>query len=94
MGFEHALYEVANDVFKRAKSVDSPEAIRDALRDTDCKTIVGPIRFATAPIPNVCRTPLVGGQWVRGKKYKYELEIVFNDTYPSIPKTGTLKPLA
>ena len=92
MGFEHALFEIANDVLKRAKSV-SPDAIRDALRTTDCKTIVGPIKFADK-IPNVCRTPLVGGQWVRGKKYPLEVEIIFNGTYPGIPKTGTLKPLA
>ena len=93
MGFEHALFEVANDVFKRTKSM-SPDAIRDALRTTDCNTIVGPIHFDDKPIPNFCRTPLVGGQWVRGKKYPVELEIIFNGTYPSIPKTGTLKPLA
>jgi branched-chain amino acid transport system substrate-binding protein len=93
MGFEHALYEVAYDTLKRARSL-SPEDIRDALRTTNFNTIVGPMRFAERPIPNVCRTPLVGGQWVRGKKYPYELEVIFNGTYPSIPKNGTLRSLA
>jgi branched-chain amino acid transport system substrate-binding protein len=93
MGFEHALFEVANNVFKRTKSI-SPEAIRDALRTTDCRTIVGPIHFADKTIPNVCRTPMVGGQWVRGEKYPVEVEIIFNGTYERIPKTATLKPLA
>lgn len=93
MGFEHALFEVANDVFKRTKSI-SPDAIRDALRTTDFNAIVGPIRFADKQFPNCSRTPLVGGQWVRGKKYPVEVEIIFNDTYPEIPKTASLKPLA
>ena len=52
MGFEHALFEVANDVFKRTKSL-SPEAIRDALRTTDFNTIVGPIHF-NDKVPNCC----------------------------------------
>ena len=40
---------------------------------------------------NVTRTPLVGGQWVRGKKYKYELVVVDNRTAPMIPTGGKLK---
>ena len=93
MGYEHSLYEIANDVFKRTKSL-SRDAIRDALRATDCNTIVGRIRFDDKQIPNCCRTPLVGGQWVRGKKYPVQLEIVFNETYKQIPTTAKLKPLA
>jgi branched-chain amino acid transport system substrate-binding protein len=91
MGFEHALFEVANDVLKRTKSL-APEAIRDALRTTDFNSIVGPIHF-NDKVPNCSRTPLVGGQWVRGKKYPVELEIIFNGTYPGIPKTASLKPI-
>ena len=37
------------------------------------------------PVPNVCTTPLVGGQWKKGKKFKYDLNIVFNKTAPNIP---------
>jgi len=33
----------------------------------------------------VCITPLVGGQWKKGKKFKYDLEIVSNKTAPNIP---------
>ena len=92
MGFEHALFEVANNVFTRTKSI-SPDAIRDALRVTDFNSIVGPMHFNDKKFPNCSRTPLVGGQWVPGKKYPVEVEIIFNATAPEIPKTATLKPL-
>ncbi len=39
-----ALFVVA-DAIERAGTADDPEAIRDALRETDMDTIFGPIRF-------------------------------------------------
>ena len=41
----------------------------------------------------MAKTPLVGGQWVKGKKYKYELVIVNNDTAKNIPTQAKLKPM-
>jgi branched-chain amino acid transport system substrate-binding protein len=40
---------------------------------------------------NVSKTPLVGGQWIKGTKTKYELVIVDNQTMPSIPTGGKLR---
>jgi branched-chain amino acid transport system substrate-binding protein len=37
---------------------------------------------------------LVLGQWVKGKKYKYELVIVDNSQAPNIPTGGKLKLIA
>jgi branched-chain amino acid transport system substrate-binding protein len=39
----------------------------------------------------VSKTPLVLGQWVKGRKYKYELVIVSNTEAPNIPVAGKLK---
>ena len=36
-------------------------------------------------MPNVCLTPLVGGQWEKVTKWKYDLNVVFNKTAPEIP---------
>jgi branched-chain amino acid transport system substrate-binding protein len=36
-------------------------------------------------VPNVCTTPVVGGQWEKGTKWKYDLNIVFNKSAPNIP---------
>jgi branched-chain amino acid transport system substrate-binding protein len=87
LGFKLANLEVAIDVLKRAKKLE-PTAIRDAIAQTDYHSIVGPLTWKGGPlnpVPNVCITPLVGGQWKKGKKFKYDLEIVSNKTAPNIP---------
>ena len=87
LGFKLANLEVAIDVLTRAKKLE-PTAIRDAIAQTDYQSIVGPLTWKGGPlnpVPNVCITPLVGGQWKKGKKFKYDLEIVSNKTAPNIP---------
>ncbi len=93
LGFIHALFEVGIDALKRAKSVDKPEHIRDAIVATNLNTVVGPISWKAGPVKNVAKTPLVGGQWVKGKKYKYDLVIVNNQTAPNISAQAKIKPL-
>ena len=87
LGFKHANLEVAIDALKRSKKLDAA-SIRDAIAQTDYHSIVGPITWKGGPlnpVPNVCITPLVGGQWVKGKKWKYDLDVVFNKSAPDIP---------
>src|ERR1700687_5801401 len=43
IGFQHALFEVAIDAFKRAKSPE-PKAILDAIVATNYQSIVGPVK--------------------------------------------------
>ena len=94
LGFRHALFEVALDVLKRAKDVNSPAAIRDSIAATNYQSIVGPVNWGKGPVRNVTKTPLVGGQWVKGKRHKYDLQVVNNQTAPNIPIQGTFKPIA
>ncbi|MFZ3307821.1 MAG: ABC transporter substrate-binding protein [Xanthobacteraceae bacterium] len=87
LGFKLANLGVAIDALKRAKKLDAA-SIRDSIAQTDYQSIVGPITWKggpTNPVPNVCTTPLVGGQWEKGTKWKYDLNIVFNKTAPEIP---------
>jgi branched-chain amino acid transport system substrate-binding protein len=87
LGFKLANLEVAIDVLKRSKKLE-PTAIREAIAQTEYNSIVGPLTWKGGPlnpVPNVCITPLVGGQWKKGKKFKYDLEIVSNKTAPNIP---------
>ncbi len=93
VGFRHALFEVITDVLKRTKSVDSTEAIMDSIRATNLNTIVGNVNWDGKPVKNVSKTLLVGAQWVRGTKYKYDLQVVNNKTAPFIPTTGKFLPL-
>jgi hypothetical protein len=50
-------------------------------------TIVGPIIFTKE---QYAQTPCVSAQWVKGKKFPWELEIVNNMGVAGIPKTADL----
>lgn len=91
IGFSHALFEVAVDVLKRAREVERA-AIRDAVAATKLLTIVGPVRWGgQGPFKNVSKTPLVLGQWVKGKKHKYDLVVVNNEANGTIIPNGRMK---
>ena len=93
IGFVHALFEVAVDALKRSGDPQKKAAVRDAIAATKLGTIVGPIAWGGGPVKNVAKTPLVGGQWVKGRKYKYELVIVNNETAKNIPAQAKIKSL-
>src|SRR6266403_1242497 len=88
IGFQHALFEVAIDVLKRAKSIE-PKAILDSIVATNYQSIVGPVQWTGKPVKNVTKTPLVAGQWQR-KGDKFELVITANRPAPNIPVGGKL----
>src|SRR5437899_346083 len=91
MGFIHALFEVAFDALSRSGKAGDREALREAIKATTKKTIVGDISWAKGPVGNVAKTPLVGGQWGKGKQFAYDLTIVNNKRAPLIPTSGTLR---
>jgi len=92
LGFKHALFEVAADVLKRSKSLEA-DAIRQAILATSYESIVGPIQWKQGPMPNVCTTALVGGQWQDTGGKDLELRIVNNKDAPNIQTNGKLLPL-
>jgi branched-chain amino acid transport system substrate-binding protein len=94
LGYSHALWEVAIDTLKRAKDPTDHASIRDALKATDLATLVGPIKFTGQPHPNVCKTPVLGGQWVKGEKWPFDLKIVDNTASKIIQPEAKLKPIA
>jgi branched-chain amino acid transport system substrate-binding protein len=95
IGFAHALFEVAVDALKRTQKLGDAASLRDAVKATNLKTVVGDVKWGGGgPFKNVSKTPLVLGQWVKGRKYKYELVIVNNQAAPNIPVGGKLKPMA
>ena len=94
LGFRHALFETAFDTLKRAHDLDKHESVRDALRDMDYKSVVGPVNFKKGPFPNTSLTPVVGGQWRKGTKWPLELVIVDNKYAKEIPVGGQPEPIA
>jgi branched-chain amino acid transport system substrate-binding protein len=93
IGFVHALFEVASAALTKAGSTDR-KAIADALKSLKLDTVVGPLDWTGGPVPNVAKTPLVGGQWRKASgKYPFELVIVSNKLAPQIPVAGKAEPL-
>ncbi len=92
LGFKHALFEVAIDVLKRSKGPGNPDAIKDAIANTDYASIVGPVNFKTGPVPNISKTPLVSGQWRKSDK-GLDLVIVENSQAQAIKVQGKLEPI-
>jgi branched-chain amino acid transport system substrate-binding protein len=86
IGFKYAGFEIAADALRRCQTLEK-EALRKAIGDTVMDTIVGPIKYNSE---HYSETPLVGGQWVKGKKWPWELQIVYNEGHPEIKKTGEL----
>lgn len=84
LGFKYAGYEIVADVLKRAASLDK-DTIRQTIAKTDINTIVGPIKYNSE---NYARTPLVGGQWTKGTRFPWKIDITYNKTAPNIPLTG------
>ncbi len=93
LGFAHALFEVAAEVLRRTQDPTKPASIRDAIASTDLSTIVGQVKWGSGPVKNVAKTPLVGGQWRRGGRFKYQLMVVSNKQATSIPAQGQLSPI-
>ncbi len=93
LGFQHALFEVAIDVLKRAKNLGEPTSILEAIVATDYHSIVGPIKWSGKPVKNVSKTPLVAGQW-RKRDNGFELVICEDATAPNIKAQDKLKLLS
>ena len=82
LGLTGGAFEVTIDVVKRTTNFDDPATIIAAIKATDLQTILGPIKFTGQPVPNICKTPLVGGQWVKGAKYSWDRLVTDNSNYP------------
>jgi branched-chain amino acid transport system substrate-binding protein len=90
IGFKHALFEVAIDVLKRAKDPFDRMAVLAAIKSTDYRSIVGPVKWSGAPVKNVTKTPLVAGQW-RKTANGFDLVICENETASQIPLQDKLQ---
>jgi branched-chain amino acid transport system substrate-binding protein len=89
LGYKHALFEVAIDVLKRAKTNQSQDVLA-AITSTNYQSIVGPINWRNGPVKNVTKTPLVAGQWHK-TDHGFDLTIDENATAAEIPVGGKLQ---
>ncbi|MDE0521760.1 MAG: ABC transporter substrate-binding protein [Boseongicola sp.] len=90
IGFKHALFEVVRDVISRSADLDDPMAMVESIKSTNLSTIVGDVNWASGPVPNVTKTPLVAGQWQKMGD-AFNLVVTTNAHAPQIPVGGELK---
>ncbi|MDQ0395771.1 ABC transporter substrate-binding protein [Labrys monachus] len=98
IGFSHSLFEVAANVMARVSDPSSADAIAAAIAATDMATVVGKVAWNGAGVPpfaakNVCKTPLVGGQWRKKTGGGFDLVIVENAAASQIPTAGKMEAL-
>lgn len=86
IGFKYAGMEIAIDVLKRARSVDKNK-ILDAIAKTDLDTMIGHVKYNAE---HSYHTPLVTGQWIKGKNWPWEPVIINNKDFPVIPVTAKM----
>lgn len=84
LGYKHAAIEIAVDVLQRAQTLDK-DVLRETLQSTNLDTIIGNIQYTDE---NYCETKLVAGQWVKGKDWPYEMNILSNKQAPMVPVSG------
>jgi branched-chain amino acid transport system substrate-binding protein len=94
IGYVHALFEVSKDVLGRASDPKDKGAVAEAIKATSLDTIVGPLSWSNGPVPNVAKTPLVGGQWTKGTDFPWDLVVVRNTLAEQIPTAGKVKAIA
>ncbi len=99
----YEVFEVVVDALKRTSNVEDKQVIVDAIKATDIQTIAGHITWTAGkplnPGDNVCVTALTGGQWNKGTKYPFNIDVV-NSAWAKkqlgvdIPTTATFKAIA
>jgi branched-chain amino acid transport system substrate-binding protein len=93
-GASAALFDAAIGLAQQAGDPSDKEAMAAALPRLKADTAIGPIDFATGPVPNCTTTRLVGGQWNRAAEgpWQFQLDITSNRDFPEVPLTAELKP--
>ncbi|MGI5939255.1 MAG: ABC transporter substrate-binding protein [Thermoleophilia bacterium] len=96
----YQVIEWAIDVFKRATKPEDKESVVKAITSTKMVTTCGGIDFTAKvdpdgwrPVPNVVRTVLCGGQWVKGTKYQFANVICSNAWAPEVTVQRKVEPM-
>jgi branched-chain amino acid transport system substrate-binding protein len=96
----YAKFEWIVDALKRTKDIEDKNAIVQAIASTKLETIEGlidftsPVDMASAhPVPNVYKQPFCAGQWVKGTKYAFDVNLVDNAQASAVTIDHTVQPM-
>jgi branched-chain amino acid transport system substrate-binding protein len=93
LGYAHSIFEVLIDALIRAGGATDKQKLLDALGATNLETMAGTVNWGNSVVPHITKTPLVGGQWVKGTTWKYEFKIRTNTQLPGIKIDGPMEPM-
>jgi branched-chain amino acid transport system substrate-binding protein len=92
LGPSLALFDVAAAAFRAAADPKDKAAVAKAIGTLEVETPVGRLQWGKGPNANVVATPIIGGQWVAGSKYKLDFVLCENSSDPNVPVAAQLKP--
>ena len=95
---QYASFEVAVDVLRRTTDIEDKDAIMAAITTAKVNTIQGEVDFTAPvdmagkrPVPNVFKTAVATGQWVKGTKWPFDCLSVGNaGLWPELPVEAEL----
>jgi branched-chain amino acid transport system substrate-binding protein len=97
-------FEMAYWALQHAADPTDKESVIQAVSNMKFDSLGGPIDF-TAPVtpepkpgqsrvhPNVYKSPVCAGQWVKGTKYMFDFVVVDNTAAPNVPVERKLQPI-
>jgi branched-chain amino acid transport system substrate-binding protein len=90
-----ALFDVAAAVLEASGNPKDKTAVANAMKTLKVQTPIGVLHWGTGPVANVVATPIIGGQWVKGKgKYPLDFVLCEHSSDPKVPIAGHLKAYA
>ena len=97
LGASLSLFDVANAVMKASGNPKDKGKVANAMFHLKVTTPLGPLHWgaggAKNPVPNVVRTPIIGGQWRKvGGKFPLDFLLVEHADDPHVPIQTKLRP--
>ena len=92
LGPSLALIDAGIEALKASGNPNDKASVAKALSTLNITSLVGKIDFTSGPVANVSIAPIIGAQWVKGKKYDFDLVITDNAPDPNVPVAAKLLP--
>lgn len=94
VGATLSLLDVAMEALKASGDPKNKEAVANAMKTLKVEVPLGVLDWSKGPVPNVAVHAVVGGQWVKGKKWPFEFVVCENSLDTNIPVEAKLQPYA
>ncbi len=93
LGASLALIDAGIAALRASGNPKDKAAVAKALSTLQTTTSLGKLDFTKGPVPNVCATPIIGTQWVKGSgKFKLDYVITENSGDRNVPVSAKLLP--